>query len=248
MSTIATATSVGAGSASRRFDPGRLATGIVLGAWAFLFWFVLASGRTSLYLSTRTRWLVPLGGVILTAAALGRLWSCRVEAPEPLSRREGWMLGGIALPVVILLASPPVTLGAYSASRRSSFSSSAIGATARSVTGPLDFVDVGAAQSFDAAMKQLAGRAGEEIDLQGFVTTDPGMEPDEFVLTRYIVTCCVADATVARVHVVGVPPGQFHADDWLEVTGRVYPVGRDVLVAAESVVPIPVPSQPYLTP
>ena len=94
----------------------------------------------------------------------------------------------------------------------------------------------------------MGARHGEEIDLQGFVTTEPGLPEGEVVLTRYIVTCCVADATVARVHVVGVPPGQFHTDDWLEITGRVYPVGRDVLVAAESWVPIPVPSQPYLTP
>src|SRR5206468_7294405 len=59
MSAIATGQTTTTSSASRRFDPARLATGIVLGAWAFLFWFVLVSGRTSLYLSTRTRWLVP---------------------------------------------------------------------------------------------------------------------------------------------------------------------------------------------
>ena len=248
MSAITTGTAITRTSAARRFDPGRLATGVVLAAWASLFWFVLISGRTSLYLSSRTRWLVPVGATILTAAAIGRLWFSRVDRPEPLSPRATWVLGAITLPVVVLLALPPVTLGAYSASRRSSYSGSGIGATARSVTGPLDFVDVGAAQSFDAAMKQLAARAGEEIDLQGFVTTEPGLLEGEIVLTRYIVTCCVADATVARVHVVGVPPGQFHPDDWLEITGKVYPVGRDVLVAADSWAPIPVPSQPYLTP
>jgi uncharacterized repeat protein (TIGR03943 family) len=249
VSAMATGVATRPRTASRGFDPGRLAAGAVLAAWAFLFWFVLLSGRTALYLSTRTQWLVPVGAAILTAAALGRLWFSRVDRPEPLAPATTWVLGAITLPVVVLLALPPVTLGAYSASRRSSFaSSSGIGATAREVTGSLDFVDVGAAQSFDAAMKQLEGRAGEEIDLQGFVTTEPGLADDELVLTRYIVTCCVADATVARVHVVGVPPGRFHTDDWLEVTGRVYPVGRDVLVAADSVVSIPVPSQPYLTP
>jgi uncharacterized repeat protein (TIGR03943 family) len=245
MSAVVAQTAVAPRSTARRLDPARVGTGLVLAAWATLFWFVLLAGRTSLYLSTRTRWLVPVGAIILTAAAAGRLWSSRVEHPEPLSPRTTWILGGIALPVVVLLALPPVTLGAYSASRRSTYS---VGATAREVTEPLDFVDVGAAQSFDTAMKELAQHAGESIDLQGFVTTETGLQPGEVLLTRYIVTCCVADATVANVHIVGLPPGQFHADDWVDVKGLVFPVGRDVLVEAQSWSPIPVPSQPYLTP
>ena len=75
-----------------------------------------------------------------------------------------------------------------------------------------------------------------------------GGRPDEIVLTRYILTCCVADATIAQVRVVGLPPGEYTDDEWLSVTGAVYPVGREVLVAADTAEPIPVPEQPYLTP
>jgi putative membrane protein len=223
-------------------------TGLVLVAWATLFWFILLTGRSGLYLSTRTQWLVPLGAGILSLAAVGRLASARTRRADPLSSRETWMLGVIALPVVVLMTLPPVTLGAYSAGRRSSYAGSGLQASAREVSGPLDFVDIGAAQSFDPALAQLTKRAGEQIELEGFVTTEAGMSPDEFILTRYIVTCCVADATVARVRVVGVPPGAYQQDDWVNVIGRVYPVGRDILVAAESIEPIPVPNQPYLTP
>ncbi len=49
---------------------------------------------------------------------------------------------------------------------------------------------------------------------------------DEFLLTRYIVTCCVADATTAQVRVVNVPPGKFQANDWVEVRGPIYPLGQ----------------------
>lgn len=233
---------------TRRWSPVRIGTAMVLGAWAALFWFLLITGRSGLYLSTRTRWLVPLGAAILTLGAVGRLASARVPHRDTLSRRETWVLGGIALPVVVLLALPPITLGAYSANRRSSFAGSGLQASAREVSGPLDFVDIGAAQSFDPALAQLTKRAGEQIVLEGFVADEPGSSTGELTLTRYIVTCCVADATVARVKVVGVTPGQFHPDDWIRVTGHVYPVGRDILVAAETVEPIPVPSQPYLTP
>jgi uncharacterized repeat protein (TIGR03943 family) len=235
-------------TAASRWSPTRVATAAVLGLWAAVFWFLVASGRWSLYLSTRTWWLVPLGAAILTTAAVGRLASARTDRPDVLSRRETWTLAAIAAPAVLLLALPPITLGTYSATRRSSFSGSGIGATARAVTGELDFVDVGAAQSFDPALAQLTARAGEAITLEGIVTDDEGLPADEITLARYIVTCCVADATVARVRVVGVPPGAFSPDDWVRVQGRVYPVGREVLVAAESVEAIAVPDQPYLTP
>ena len=45
-------------------------------------------------------------------------------------------------------------------------------------------------------------------------------QPDEFLLTRLIITCCVADATIAQVRVVGVPPGKFASNDWVNVTGN----------------------------
>lgn len=234
--------------AAARWSPVRVAAGIVLGLWAALFWFLFLTGRSGLYLSTRTDWLVPVGAAILTAAAIGRLASARTARPDTLSRREAWTLGAIAAPAVLLLALPPITLGTYSVDRRSSFAGSGLGATARAVTGELDFVDVGAAQSFDAALAQLTARGGEPITLEGIVTEGEGLPADELLLARYIVTCCVADATVARVRVVGVPPGTFAADDWIRVQGRVYPVGREVLVAAESAEAIAVPDQPYLTP
>ena len=143
---------------------------------------------------------------------------------------------------------PPVTLGTYAVGKRASFVGSGVGDSVRVVTGELDFVDVAAAQSFDDAAGVLATRAGEQIVLDGIVTTDESLPPDEFLLTRFIVTCCTADATIAQVRVVGAAPGAFTIDEWVQVTGRVYPVGRDVIVAAEQIEPIEAPADPYLTP
>jgi uncharacterized membrane protein YcgQ (UPF0703/DUF1980 family) len=68
------------------------------------------------------------------------------------------------------------------------------------------------------------------------------------LLTRYVITCCVADATSAQVRVVNVPPGRFAPDDWVRVTGRIYPLGNEILVDAVSIEEIPRPEAPYLTP
>jgi hypothetical protein len=77
----------------RTWSPGRVAGGLVLGAWAALFWFLLITGRDDLYLSTRTSWVVPVGAALLTAAAAGLIVSARVRTPRPIGSREAWVMG-----------------------------------------------------------------------------------------------------------------------------------------------------------
>lgn len=223
----------------------RVAAGLAIGAWAGLFWFLMAAGRTSLYLSSRTAWLVPLGAVLASAGALGRLASARVRDPEPLGSRETWAIGIIVLPVVLLLTLPPTTLDSYAVSRRSN--STGIGSSARIVSGPIDLVDVAAARAVADAETALKARAGERVTIEGFVTEEPG-EADRFQLTRFVITCCVADATISYVTVVDAPPGSFTTDEWVRVVGPIYPLGSDILVQAESIEPIEQPDEPYLTP
>jgi putative membrane protein len=228
-----------------RISAPRVAAGLALGAWAGLFWFLMGSGRTSLYLSSRTAWLVPLGAVLASAGALGRLASARVRDPEPLGSRETWMIGIIVLPVVLLLTLPPATLDSYAVGRRSN--STGIGSSARIVSGPIDLVDVAAARAVVDAETALKARAGERVTIEGFVTEEPG-EADRFQLTRFVITCCVADATISYVTVVDAPPGSFTTDEWVRVVGPIYPLGSDILVQAESIEQIDQPEEPYLTP
>jgi uncharacterized membrane protein YcgQ (UPF0703/DUF1980 family) len=76
----------------------------------------------------------------------------------------------------------------------------------------------------------------------------PGMGADEFMLTRFVITCCVADAIAAQVRVVDAPPGRFSPDDWVRVTGQMYPLGREIIVVASEVQGVDKPKHPYLYP
>ena len=83
------------------------------------------------------------------------------------------------------------------------------------------------------------------------MTTYPDTPADEFFLTRYVITCCVADATIVQVRVVNVVPGRFQPNDWVEVKGTIYPIGREVILnaaSADSIVKVARPERPYLTP
>lgn len=227
----------------------RLAQAVVLAAWGGLFWTLLATGRSSLYLSPRTAWVVPVGALLCSAAALARFATARAPRPERLPRREAWALVAVALPAVLVLALPPQTLSSYAASRRASFVRTGFSASPGEIaSGTLTLLDVAAAQTSPEGERALASRAGETASFVGFVDRRPGTPADEFLLTRFVVTCCVADATIVQVRVVDVPPGRFAPDDWVRVTGRIYPLGREVILDASRIEPVEPPDRPYLTP
>jgi uncharacterized repeat protein (TIGR03943 family) len=228
----------------RVWSPLRVATAITLAAWATVFWFLLATGRTSLYLSSRTAWVVPMGAVVLTLAALARLATARTDHREVLSGGRAWGLGIVVLPALLVLALPPGSLGSFAVSRRSAVSAGVVPSDDVS-SGQITLVDVAAAEWSEDAARQLVRRAGERVSFVGFVTDEAGAA-DEFVLTRFLVSCCVADALSVQVRVVGAPPGGFKQDQWVKVAGNVYPLGHEVIVDASSVKPVPRPPSPYL--
>lgn len=239
------------GSPRPRAPLATYAGAAVLATWAIAFWFLSVSGARDLYLSTRTAWVVPVGATILTVAAVGRAVAARragagAAAHVPRAR-EAWMMAAVVAPAVLLLALPPTTLGQFSAARRADVAVGASGIGGIG-SGELTIVDVAVGQTSTEGERALARRAGETVTFLGVVTRYGDTPADEFLLTRYVVTCCVADATVAQVRVVDVPIGAFASDAWVEVTGIVYPVGREVIVVATSVRAVPRPDRPYVTP
>jgi len=232
----------------RRWSPGGIAGAAVLAAWAGLFWFLWLTGREAFYLSTRTDWVVPIAAVLLTAATVGRLASARVVAPKPLAARELWIMGLMVVPVVLVLFAPVTTLGTFSAGKRAGFSGTGLVTSGDIGTGELTLIDVASAETSPEGERALAKRAGETVEFVGFVSIRDDTPADEFLLARYVVTCCVADATIAEVRVVNVTPGEFANEDWVEVTGTIFPIGREVIVDASDIVAVERPDHPYLTP
>ena len=152
------------------------------------------------------------------------------------------------LPVVVLLALPPASLTSFAAGRRSSFVGAGFVASAEDVaTGDLSLTDVAGALRSDEAMDALAQRAGEDVTFVGFVNRDAGMPADEFILTRFLISCCVADALSVEVRVAGAPPGELKQDQWVRVEGKLYPLGREVIVDLTEITKVSRPEQPYLS-
>lgn len=231
-----------------RWDHARLSGAAVLGAWSILFWFLLMTGRVSLYLGARTSWIAPVGAIILGAACVGLLTTARGESGRVTSRRDAAVAALLIVPVVVVLASPRAALGTFSASRKTEFS----GAGLWTYWGTFDessqitLLFVTAAKYWPEAGALLSRRAGSDVAFIGFVDRDSSSAPDEFMLRRFVVTCCVADAAIVGVRVVDVAPGQVATGDWVQVRGRIYPVGNQIIVTAVSIEPVDTPEDPYL--
>jgi uncharacterized repeat protein (TIGR03943 family) len=176
--------------------------------------------------------------------------------------RIGWWL---VAPVVCIALVPLVPLGADAVGKRAGNEVSARRApqgdgdelisSGEPLTGGrvtlLDFVS--------QVVNDPANPFTEPVTLVGFVTQDPAID-EGFVLARFVVSCCAADAQPMLVHIsydryVGeVPP----TDAWVEVTGVHVPapegtpdgeriLTENVRVDATEVQVIDQPANPYET-
>jgi uncharacterized repeat protein (TIGR03943 family) len=225
----------------------RLATGFALAVWSAAFWFLIAADRVPFYFASRTSWLAAVGAVTLTAATVGRFLSARVSTPEPLTRRQLGALAVLIIPALIITAFPPAALGSFAVSRRSNaIQGGYVSVSGRDISkGDLSLLDI-FALSYSGELDKLAARAGSTSSFTGFVTRDSSDGADEFRLNRFMISCCPGDAVTIQLRVVGAPPGAFQADDWVRVTGNIYPIGAEVIVDATEVVAVPRPKHPYL--
>jgi uncharacterized repeat protein (TIGR03943 family) len=96
-------------------------------------------------------------------------------------------------------------------------------------------------RAYDRAGASFAGRP---VRLTGFVHKE--RDGDGFVLARYQIACCAADAlsTVVRVVGTGPPPAR---DSWVTVTGTFRAMTQDDVpeLAATDLQPIAPPADPY---
>lgn len=224
----------------------RVLSGAVLSLWAGVFWFLLFGGRTAYYLSSRTGWLASVGAVTFTVAAIGVLW---VGGRERVQKHDLGLAAVLVVPALTLLLLPPLTLGSFAATRRS-----AVGARGSVAASSVDLskpdISLGDifALSYTGRLSDLEQVAGNEYSFTGFVSKSDSDGADEFRLNRFLISCCPGDAVTVTLRIVGAPAGRFRPDDWVRVTGALYPIGKEVVVDAALVTPVARPDSPYLNP
>jgi uncharacterized repeat protein (TIGR03943 family) len=222
-----------------------------LAAWGALFGWLWLSGESVRYLGPRTQWVVPLGAIGLTLAAATYL---HVTRDAPSSRARPLELAGLAALLVPILAAATLAhaqLGSLAASNKLSsrgIDPSALARLASRDASTVGFLQLNAAGRDAGLSRELGLTTGRAVQLVGFVSSNPdGRRP--FELSRFYITCCVADAVPVSVH---VSPGavrrlRVKRNDWLRVTGVLAHGNREWVVRALRVEHVDAPSNPYLS-
>jgi uncharacterized repeat protein (TIGR03943 family) len=93
--------------------------------------------------------------------------------------------------------------------------------------------------------------SGQKVDISGFVVAAPQLGKNYFLLSRFILTCCAADAypIALPVQLTTSSPTPYKPDSWLQVQGRMATVTlegkRQLVVVATAIKPISPPKNPY---
>jgi uncharacterized repeat protein (TIGR03943 family) len=191
---------------------------------------------------------IAVAGILLALLGLAVLWRHRKGEDDHSAHEHGgeqvaWLL---LAPVLVLLLVAPQPLGAFSLDRTGSAVAVKSGG---GVFAPLD----PAAGPHPMTLLEFDQRAfegtngasfnGATLQLEGFVAP---AKRDGFLVARYSIACCAADALAATAHVVGwdgPPPSR---DSWVQVVGT-FEAGDQTnpRLAATSVTPMARPEDPY---
>lgn len=216
---------------------------------------LLRLAASGLYLRfLRPAMLVPLvlSGVlfaVLGLVSILRTW--RGDKAEPVAADDGHGHGHgpprvallLLLPVLAVFLVTPASLGAFAADRVTRFTTMYEGSPPSLQVGPDGVAEI--------TIADYTGRLGTSqpgldapLRMTGFVSLESDL-PGAFVLNRFAIACCAADARVASVAVLGAAdvPEQ---GEWVTVVGAPDPTrpGEPALLAT-ALTRVSEPSDPY---
>ncbi|MEX2414959.1 MAG: TIGR03943 family protein [Paenibacillaceae bacterium] len=93
---------------------------------------------------------------------------------------------------------------------------------------------------------------GKKVEISGFVYREPDMNQNQFVVGRFAMDCCSADALPYGVLVEDASAAKYKNDSWIKVRGQIETTvyeGNEIMVfKPESIESITAPESPYIYP
>ena len=233
---------------------------LILLALALFLYVRLADGTLFFYINQRFMVYTVLAVIGLVAVALSyRVAGSHTDDASHSHHAMTWSgLALVLLPVALGMLTPPQPLGAaaignreiaVSAQPRTALPAAVRAAAQKDATDRnlLDWLN-----AFASSPNAAQEFAGQPVDVIGFVYHDERLADDEVLISRFIVSCCVADANVVTMVVRWPAAATLENDAWVQVQGVLQPGefnGAPLpVVAAQSVAPVAMPDQPYLYP
>lgn len=235
---------------------------LLMGALGFFLLERFWSGQLMIYINRRYQWLIVITAFGLFALALitfnhlPPVWKEDegLLSHEIAPQSAKWRLILLFFPLLLGVLIPARPLGASVAEQRGVSQSLPLAAGGSApVSLELEPHNRSILQWLWAfeVLDDPDSLSGQQASIQGFTFTNPDLPDDYFMVGRFIVSCCVADAVVVAIAVQPPADGEVPAG-WVHVQGQVEISdinGKDTLmINATQINPIDEPDQPYLYP
>lgn len=231
----------------------------LIGMGLFLYWKIY-NGTLLYYISERFAWLTLLAAIGFIIVGASYRYRAAPDSDHEHDHQHGNLSWGglllVALPVILGLLVPPKPLGAAAMSNRDfevgSVTSASVPKTSQIISRPAGDKNVLDWLIDFRLAKDPAAFTDQEAKVIGFVYRDDRFGKDSFMVSRFVISCCAADAAPLGLMVRWPESAGLASDAWVEVKGRFQPGEFDgepmPFLIAEAVTPTDVPSQPYLYP
>ncbi len=228
-------------------------TAILLGLGLYFSWLII-SGNLTNYINQRFAWLAVVGAAVFIGLALVTIYG-NLRADEDCGHEHfpiGWdILLITSLPLLLALIVPSRSLGIEAVNGGISLSPVGVASQAAFQRSPLDRNILDWLREFDRAPSPAAFN-GTAADVVGFIYREPAFAEDSFMISRFTMSCCVADAFPIGMPVSASQAADFETGVWARARGelRAANFGGDVMpvLFAESLEAVEEPRQPYLYP
>jgi uncharacterized repeat protein (TIGR03943 family) len=231
--------------------------GLILIGLALYLTNLIVSGTLLFYINPRFVWLTWIAAILLALIAYA-YQRTRQDEPQHSEHQHAdenvWIgLALMALPLLLGILVPPKPLGAQAVSVREA-NTDGLGLEGDEETLALDTTQRNILDWLRAfnVTGDPATFSGQTARVVGFVFRDESYGADQFLVSRFVLSCCVADASVVGLVVSWPQSSSLPDDTWVEVEGTFQPGRFDgdmrPILVADRVAPTNAPNQPYLYP
>lgn len=239
---------------------------IILFGLSAYFVYNILTGNLSNYVNERFVWLSYVAVVLFFVLGAASLWSLVGEnrahshthdheyVHGDHSHSVGWgMIAVVALPLVLGVLIPSKPLGAEAVDGAIATQQLTYGGATITVLNkpPLERNVLDWLRAFSNT-ELSSDFNGEQADVIGFVYREPNYPADTFLVARFTVSCCVADASAIGLPVRYTGTDTLTEGSWVRVSGG-FDAGQFAdldtpILVAQAVEQIDQPEHPYLYP
>jgi uncharacterized repeat protein (TIGR03943 family) len=241
-----------------------LKTAILLGMCAYLTLLML-SGNINNYMNQRFQWLVVVAIVMF---GLMGMWNLRQMLQKPVTHKlddnlnishDGhnhtlisWQaIAVVSIPLFLAVLLPSTPLGASAVTGGISLNGVGVGSANTFIRNPEDRNILDWLREFNR-IENPATFNDEKVNIIGFVYREPYMTANQFMVARFTMSCCVADAFAIGIALESDTASTYETGTWIQVQGvlrsGMFGEHNVPIIQPTSIQATEVPSAPYLYP